>query len=162
MLTNARIVGPDGVVDLHTDAQEKQMMPRAGVHWAPRAAVLAHDANVAAAGITTVFDSLCVGEVEWHDGRNRIIHEAIAELHSVAPKDLLRAEHFLHLRCEISVEGTVELFDSCAPDPDIAKLIRLVSLMDYTPGDRRPGGRVHARRADRAGAGNGRGGGRPG
>jgi len=171
VLTNARIVGPDGVfdgslavrggkivavergpssvaaaedlggdllipglVDLHTDALEKHMMPRAGVHWAPRAALLAHDANVAAAGITTVFDSLCVGEVEWHDGRDRIFREAVAELRAVAPKNLLRAEHFLHLRCEISVEGTVEMFDSYAPDPDIAKLIRLVSLMDHTPG----------------------------
>ena len=171
VLTNARIVGPEGVfdgslavrggkiaavergpsslaaaedlgadllipglVDLHTDALEKHMMPRAGVHWAPRAALLAHDANVAAAGITTVFDSLCVGEVEWHDGRDRIFREAVAELRAVAPRNLLRAEHFLHLRCEISAEGTVEMFDSYAPDPDIAKLIRLVSLMDHTPG----------------------------
>ena len=171
VLTNARIVGPEGVfdgslavrggkiaavergpstlaaaedlggdllipglVDLHTDALEKHMMPRAGVHWAPRAALLAHDANVAAAGITTVFDSLCVGEAEWHDGRDRIFREAVAELRAVAPRNLLRAEHFLHLRCEISVEGTVEMFDSYAPDPDIAKLIRLVSLMDHTPG----------------------------
>jgi alpha-D-ribose 1-methylphosphonate 5-triphosphate diphosphatase len=123
-----------GLVDLHTDALEKHMMPRAGVHWAPRAALLAHDANVAAAGITTVFDSLCVGEVEWHDGRDRIFREAVTELRAVAPRNLLRAEHFLHLRCEISVDGTVELFDSYAPDPAIAALIRLVSLMDHTPG----------------------------
>lgn len=171
VLTNARIVGPDGafdgtvvvrggriaaidhgpsglasaddlggdllipgLIDLHTDALEKHMMPRAGVHWAPRAALLAHDANVAAAGITTVFDSLCVGEVEWHDGRDRIFRDAVGELRAVAPKNLLRAEHFLHLRCEISVEGTVALFDSYAPEPSIAKLIRLVSLMDHTPG----------------------------
>jgi alpha-D-ribose 1-methylphosphonate 5-triphosphate diphosphatase len=123
-----------GLIDLHTDALEKHMMPRAGVHWAPRAALLAHDANVAAAGITTVFDSLCVGEVEWHDGRDRIFRDAVSELRAVAPKNLLRAEHFLHLRCEISVEGTVALFDSYAPDPGVAKLIRLVSLMDHTPG----------------------------
>jgi alpha-D-ribose 1-methylphosphonate 5-triphosphate diphosphatase len=123
-----------GLVDLHTDALEKHMMPRAGVHWAPRAALLSHDANVAAAGITTVFDSLCVGEVEWHDGRDRIFREAVTELRAVASRDLLRVEHFLHLRCEISVDGTVELFDSYAPDPAIARLIRLVSLMDHTPG----------------------------
>lgn len=171
VLTNARVIGPDGVfdgsvqvkggkiaavdagrsalaaaedlggdlllpglVDLHTDALEKHMMPRSGVHWAPRAALLAHDANVAAAGITTVFDSLCVGAVEWNDGRDRIFREAVGELRTVAPKNLLRAEHFLHLRCEISVEGTVVLFDSYAPEPGIAKLVRLVSLMDHTPG----------------------------
>jgi alpha-D-ribose 1-methylphosphonate 5-triphosphate diphosphatase len=123
-----------GLVDLHTDALERHMMPRKDVHWAPRAALLSHDANVAAAGITTVFDSLCVGEVEWHDGRDRIFRDAVTELRSVAPKNLLRADHFLHLRCEVSVEGTVALFDSYAPDPGIGPLIKLVSLMDHTPG----------------------------
>jgi alpha-D-ribose 1-methylphosphonate 5-triphosphate diphosphatase len=167
ILTNARVVGPEGVfdgtvvlragrivavdhgastlpaaqdlagdfllpglVDLHTDALEKHMMPRAGVHWEPRAALLAHDAQVAASGITTVFDSLCVGEVEWHDGREKILRDAMAELRAVAPRGLLRAEHFIHLRCEVSVEGVVELFAGYVPDP----MIRLASLMDHTPG----------------------------
>lgn len=119
-----------GLVDLHTDALERHMMPRAGVHWEPRAALLAHDAQVAASGITTVFDSLCVGEVEWHDGRDRIFRDAMGELRALGPRSLLRAEHFIHLRCEVSVDGVVELFDNYVPDP----MIRLVSLMDHTPG----------------------------
>src|SRR5690606_3405696 len=45
-----------GLVELHTDNLEKFMNPRPGVDWPPESAVLAHDAQVVAAGITTVFD----------------------------------------------------------------------------------------------------------
>src|SRR3546814_1523364 len=50
-----------GLVDLHTDHCERHAVPRPGVHWDPLQAAIAHDAQVAAAGITTVFDSLVVG-----------------------------------------------------------------------------------------------------
>src|SRR5262245_3202033 len=52
-----------GFVELHTDNLEKHFAPRPGVHWPARAAVLAHDAQIAAAGITTVFDALALGGV---------------------------------------------------------------------------------------------------
>jgi alpha-D-ribose 1-methylphosphonate 5-triphosphate diphosphatase len=44
----------------------------------------------------------------------------------------LRAEHFLHMRCEVSTEWVVRDFTPFAGDP----LVRLVSLMDHTPGQR--------------------------
>ncbi|MCU0984929.1 MAG: alpha-D-ribose 1-methylphosphonate 5-triphosphate diphosphatase [Acetobacteraceae bacterium] len=119
-----------GLVDVHTDNLEKHMMPRPGVRWSSRAALLAHDAQVAAAGITTVLDALCVGEVEHADQRDQMFREGVAELRALAPRDLLRAEHFLHLRCEISVAGMEESFALVADDP----LVRMVSLMDHTPG----------------------------
>src|SRR3546814_16250860 len=52
-----------GLVDLHTDHCERHAVPRPGVHWDPLQAAIAHDAQVAAAGITTVFDSLVVGQI---------------------------------------------------------------------------------------------------
>jgi len=119
-----------GLVDVHTDNLEKHMMPRPGVRWSSRAALLAHDALVAAAGITTVLDALCVGEVEHADQRDQMFREGVAELRALSPRGLLRAEHFLHLRCEISVEGMEESFATVAHDP----LVRMVSLMDHTPG----------------------------
>jgi alpha-D-ribose 1-methylphosphonate 5-triphosphate diphosphatase len=119
-----------GLVDVHTDNLEKHMMPRPGVRWSARAALLAHDAQVAAAGITTVLDALCVGEVEHADQRDQMCREGVAELRALAPRALLRAEHFLHLRCEISVAGMEESFALVADDP----LVRMVSLMDHTPG----------------------------
>jgi alpha-D-ribose 1-methylphosphonate 5-triphosphate diphosphatase len=119
-----------GLVDVHTDNLEKHMMPRPGVRWSPRAALLAHDAQVAAAGITTVLDALCVGEVEHADQRDQMFRDGVAELRALAPRGLLRAEHFLHLRCEISVDGMQASFAHVADDP----LVRMVSLMDHTPG----------------------------
>jgi alpha-D-ribose 1-methylphosphonate 5-triphosphate diphosphatase len=119
-----------GLVDVHTDNLEKHMMPRPGVRWSSRAALLAHDAQVAAAGITTVLDALCVGEVEHADQRDQMFREGVAELRALAPRGLLRAEHLLHLRCEISVEGMEASFAIVADDP----LVRMVSLMDHTPG----------------------------
>src|SRR5690606_32117051 len=50
-----------GFVELHTDHLENHYAPRPGVRWNPVAAVQAHDAQVAGAGITTVFDALRVG-----------------------------------------------------------------------------------------------------
>jgi alpha-D-ribose 1-methylphosphonate 5-triphosphate diphosphatase len=119
-----------GLVDVHTDNLEKHMMPRPGVRWSARAALLAHDAQVAAAGVTTVLDALCVGEVEHADQRDQMFRDGVAELRALAPRNLLRAEHLLHLRCEISVATMPVSFDSVADDP----LVRMVSLMDHTPG----------------------------
>ncbi|WP_333672865.1 alpha-D-ribose 1-methylphosphonate 5-triphosphate diphosphatase [Elioraea tepidiphila] len=119
-----------GLVDVHTDNLEKHMMPRPGVRWSARAALLAHDAQVASAGVTTVLDALCVGEVEHADQREQMFREGVAELRALAPRGLLRAEHLLHLRCELSVATMQESFEPVADDP----LVRMVSLMDHTPG----------------------------
>jgi alpha-D-ribose 1-methylphosphonate 5-triphosphate diphosphatase len=119
-----------GLVDAHTDNLERHMMPRPGVRWSARAALLAHDAQVAAAGITTVLDALCVGEVEHADQREQMFREGVAELRALAPRGLLRAEHFLHLRCELSSATMAANFTPVADDP----LLRMVSLMDHTPG----------------------------
>jgi alpha-D-ribose 1-methylphosphonate 5-triphosphate diphosphatase len=119
-----------GLVDVHTDNLEKHMMPRPGVRWSARAALLAHDAQVASAGVTTVLDALCVGEVEHADQRDQMFREGVAELRALAPRGLLRAEHLLHLRCEISVATMQASFEMVADDP----LVRMVSLMDHTPG----------------------------
>lgn len=119
-----------GLVDVHTDNLERHMMPRPGVRWSARAALLAHDAQVAAAGVTTVLDALCVGEVEHADQRDQMFREGVAELRALGSRGLLRAEHFLHLRCEISVATMLASFETVAEDP----LVRMVSLMDHTPG----------------------------
>ena len=42
-----------GLVELHTDNLEKHFAPRPGVRWPARLAVINHDAQVAAAGITS-------------------------------------------------------------------------------------------------------------
>ena len=60
-----------GLVELHTDHLEAHFMPRPRVFWHAGSAVMAYDAQIAAAGITTVFDSFRVGMDEYEDWRVR-------------------------------------------------------------------------------------------
>jgi alpha-D-ribose 1-methylphosphonate 5-triphosphate diphosphatase len=119
-----------GAVDLHTDNLERQVQPRAGTRWPSRSALLAHDAQCAAAGITTVLDALCVGDLGFDEDRSRTCAEGVADLDALAPSGLLKAAHFLHLRCELPAPGMVDLLAGLAHHP----LLRLLSLMDHTPG----------------------------
>jgi alpha-D-ribose 1-methylphosphonate 5-triphosphate diphosphatase len=122
-----------GLVELHTDNLEKHLVPRPGVHWNIDAAFVIHDAQIAAAGITTVFDALAIGSRESNKVRGRDVQLRAADaLARFSQKGLLRAEHFLHLRCEIATADVVELFDTLSQHP----LMRLASVMDHTPGQR--------------------------
>jgi alpha-D-ribose 1-methylphosphonate 5-triphosphate diphosphatase len=119
-----------GVVDLHTDNLERQVQPRMNARWPSRSAMLAHDTQCAAAGVTTVLDALCLGNLGHDVGRVRTFQEGVADLDALAHTPLLKAEHFLHLRCEMPAENVLDLLD---PVADHAR-VRLVSFMDHTPG----------------------------
>jgi alpha-D-ribose 1-methylphosphonate 5-triphosphate diphosphatase len=122
-----------GLIELHTDNLEKHLAPRPGVRWNIDAAFVIHDAQVAAAGITTVFDSLRIGARSDVDMHNRDLQTQCTQvLARLSESELLRAEHFLHLRCEIAAPDVVVVFDSLHTHP----LLRLVSVMDHTPGQR--------------------------
>jgi alpha-D-ribose 1-methylphosphonate 5-triphosphate diphosphatase len=122
-----------GLIELHTDNLEKHLAPRPGVVWNTDAAFVIHDAQVAAAGITTVFDALSIGTRANAGLRGRDLQTQCAQaLTRFSERQLLRAEHFLHLRCEIATADVVEIFDSLCAHP----LLRLASVMDHTPGQR--------------------------
>jgi alpha-D-ribose 1-methylphosphonate 5-triphosphate diphosphatase len=122
-----------GLIELHTDNLEKHLVPRPGVEWNTDAAFVIHDAQVAAAGITTVFDALAIGSRSNVGLRGRDTQTRCAEaLQRFSERKLLRAEHFLHLRCEIATPDVVEVFDTLKQHP----LLRLASVMDHTPGQR--------------------------
>jgi alpha-D-ribose 1-methylphosphonate 5-triphosphate diphosphatase len=121
-----------GLVELHTDNLEKHFSPRPGVRWPGRAAVVAHDAQVAASGITTVFDALALGDVIDGSARVRGLEDMRDAIHAAAGEGMLRAEHFLHLRCEVSYGPVISLFEPFLGDP----ALKLVSVMDHTPGQR--------------------------
>lgn len=121
-----------GFVELHTDNLEKHFAPRPGVVWPPVPAALAHDAQIAAAGITTVFDALAVGDLNENSARLRNLKNMSSALAEAGERNLLRADHMIHLRCEVSHSKAVEIFDDYVD----AATVRLVSLMDHTPGQR--------------------------
>src|SRR3979411_450207 len=128
---NGDLIMP-GLIELHTDHLEAHYVPRPKVFWDPIAAVVSYDGQLATSGITTVLDSLRVWRedgAEEVDGRAGVLAEAIA---SARDADLLRADHFLHLRCEIPMPSVVEEAKELIGRPDV----RLMSLMDHTPGQR--------------------------
>lgn len=121
-----------GLIELHTDHLEAHYVPRPKVFWDPIAAVISYDGQLATSGITTVLDSLRVWRedgAEEVDGRAGILAKAIT---AARDENLLRADHFLHLRCEIPMPSVVEEAKELIGRPDI----RLMSLMDHTPGQR--------------------------
>jgi alpha-D-ribose 1-methylphosphonate 5-triphosphate diphosphatase len=121
-----------GLVELHTDNLEKHLVPRPGVLWNAHSATVMHDALCAAAGITTVLDSVVIGDMDQGGARSQTQHVSIRALHECRDEGLLRVEHLLHLRCEVSAPDIVEVFEQYADD----ELVELVSLMDHTPGQR--------------------------
>jgi alpha-D-ribose 1-methylphosphonate 5-triphosphate diphosphatase len=121
-----------GLVELHTDNVERHFMPRPSVRWPSQSAILAHDAQVAVSGITTVFDAVALGDIFPDSPRNFLLRDMVDAVRAAAESGLTRAEHFLHLRCELTYVGVVEAFAELAADPRV----RLVSIMDHTPGQR--------------------------
>src|SRR5690606_24168614 len=91
-----------GLVELHTDHLEGHYAPRPKVRWNPVAAVLAHDAQIAASGITTVFDALRVGLDDDADMTAQEMRHLADAIENCVREDRVRADHFIHLRCEVS------------------------------------------------------------
>ncbi|NKE68001.1 alpha-D-ribose 1-methylphosphonate 5-triphosphate diphosphatase [Ramlibacter sp. RBP-2] len=121
-----------GLVELHTDNLEKHLVPRPGVLWNATSATVTHDAQCAAAGITTVLDSIVIGDMDQGGARSQTYEPSIQALHGCRQRELLRVEHLLHLRCEVSAPDLMDVFERYADDP----LVELVSVMDHTPGQR--------------------------
>ncbi|MCW5691689.1 MAG: alpha-D-ribose 1-methylphosphonate 5-triphosphate diphosphatase [Pseudolabrys sp.] len=122
-----------GLVELHTDHLEAHVQPRPKVQWDPVSAVVSYDAQIATSGITTVLDSLRVwreeGSTDAADGQAAMLSGAIDKARAAG---LLRVDHYLHLRCEVPMPKVVEDTADLITRPDV----RLLSLMDHTPGQR--------------------------
>jgi alpha-D-ribose 1-methylphosphonate 5-triphosphate diphosphatase len=121
-----------GLIELHTDHLETHYSPRPGVRWAMLPSIQAHDAQIAAAGITTVFDCLRCGQERagmYAPGEMSKLAEA---MQLAREQNRLRVEHRLHLRCEVSAYDVMDDFRLFDNVPDV----RLVSLMDHSPGQR--------------------------
>ena len=122
-----------GLIELHTDNLERHLEPRPGVSWPDEAAAIAHDAELAGCGITTVFDAMRVGSIlsgkAEYDAYARRLADVMLSLKAA---DHLKISHFIHLRAEVCSETLAEELASFGPDDRIG----IVSLMDHTPGQR--------------------------
>ena len=125
-----------GLIDIHTDNLEKHFMPRPGTRWDSFGAALAHDAQCAAAGITTVYDSLSLSGAKNGLDRGEALPEMMEAVSRAAAAGALKADHRLHLRCEVSNPYLMDLVAQHIDNPALA----LFSVMDHAPGQRNAGG----------------------
>ena len=123
-----------GLVEMHTDNMEKHFMPRPKVFWPNGlAAALVHDAQMAAAGVTTVYDAICAGTpFSAKDYRKDIFADVMDALRLGSAEGVFRIDHRIHMRCELT---SPDLLKDIEPYQDDS-LVQLVSLMDHTPGQR--------------------------
>lgn len=123
-----------GLVELHTDNLERHLAPRPGVDWPHRAAILAHDRELAGNGITTVFDAIRVGSILSSHGKGygKYARQMADEILDTRDKGLLRISHHIHLRAEICSETLIDELAEFSADDRIG----IVSMMDHTPGQR--------------------------
>ncbi len=123
-----------GLIELHTDNLERHMKPRPNVDWPHRAAIVAHDRELAGTGITTVFDAIRVGSIHSHALKryNKYARGMADEILEMRSAGHLKISHHIHLRAEVCSETLVEEIDEFGPDDRVG----IVSLMDHTPGQR--------------------------
>jgi alpha-D-ribose 1-methylphosphonate 5-triphosphate diphosphatase len=121
-----------GLIELHTDHLESHYVPRPKVFWDPVASVVSYDGQLATSGITTVLDSLRVWREDGASEVNGSAGVLATAISAARDENLLRADHFLHLRCEVPMPSVVEEAKELVGRPDV----RLLSLMDHTPGQR--------------------------
>ncbi|NOH28176.1 alpha-D-ribose 1-methylphosphonate 5-triphosphate diphosphatase [Vibrio mediterranei] len=120
-----------GFIELHTDNLEQYFTPRPKVDWPPFSAMSAHDTQLIGSGITTVLDAVALGDFR-DEKRQTNLDLFINTVVDSQKRNLTRAEHLLHLRCEVPHESTVGMFEKYADLPEV----QLVSLMDHAPGQR--------------------------
>lgn len=121
-----------GLVELHSDNVERHLHPRPKVTWPPLPAIMAHDAQIAGAGITTILDAIRIGDDEVYPNATGTFSEVVGVIGEAGKRNMLRAEHLLHIRAEVPVPGLAEVVEPFAEDTTL----RLVSLMDHSPGQR--------------------------
>jgi alpha-D-ribose 1-methylphosphonate 5-triphosphate diphosphatase len=123
-----------GLVELHTDNLERHIRPRPSANWPHMPAIVAHDAELASCGITTVFDAIRVGSIEGKGGVgwSRYARQVATELLGLRASGALKISHHIHLRAEICSQSLIEELAEFGPDDRIG----ILSLMDHTPGQR--------------------------
>lgn len=122
-----------GLIELHTDNLERHIQPRPKVDWPHASAILAHDAELASVGVTTVFDAMRVGSIPTGKGRYKKYARGLSrELLDLRARNALKISHFLHLRAEVCSETLIEELAEFTSEDRVG----IVSLMDHTPGQR--------------------------
>lgn len=123
---NGNFVLP-GLIDLHCDAIEKLVQPRPNVMFDVAIALDENDRRLAGCGITTEFHAISLDDNEFGVRATDFVAELCNVIHN-SPDLLVR--HEIHARYEVTSQRGFEVVSQMIKD----KEVRLVSLMDHSPG----------------------------
>ena len=118
-----------GLIDLHSDAIEKEIRPRPGGSFPYDIALTELDKRLASCGVTRMYHCLCFGDSSSNDLRTAPVASNIARTLRELRDDFL-IHNRVHVRFEVSdvdcTDTIHSLMDEGAMD--------LLSFMDHTPG----------------------------
>lgn len=118
-----------GLVDLHSDALEKEIEPRPGAFFNPKFSMINLDKKFAALGITTIYHAI---SFEENVKKSRNIDNAVEQielLNEINNKELL-TDNLVHMRFEICHTEAIEKIKKIIDE----KKSSMLSIMDHTPG----------------------------
>jgi alpha-D-ribose 1-methylphosphonate 5-triphosphate diphosphatase len=136
-LDGAGLLCVPGLIDVHSDALERERAPRPGVLLPWDFAVVSLEGKMSAAGITTVFhgagfqDKVSGGVVRTAEAANDICSAVTAR--SLDPASLV-GHRILYRLDARSPEGAAALAKALDAHPAAAESLPLVSHEDHTPG----------------------------
>ncbi|MBU1138892.1 MAG: alpha-D-ribose 1-methylphosphonate 5-triphosphate diphosphatase, partial [Proteobacteria bacterium] len=119
-----------GIVDLHSDAIEKEIEPRPGAHFPIRSSVIELDKKLTMAGITTMYHAVAFNDEAITKNRGTETAARIIRRINEADRNQLGVDNLVHARYELTSFASVpvikELIESGA--------VHILSVMDHTPG----------------------------
>jgi len=120
-----------GVIDIHTDALDAEIMPRSGADMPINVAFRELERKMSGCGFTTVYHSMHLGYdmAEFHS-RSKYSRMEVFETVYKASTGSTLLNNKIHLRFELS---GVKAYDTCFELMDRG-YIALLSVMDHTPG----------------------------
>lgn len=120
-----------GIIDIHTDAMDLEIVPRPGADIPVAVAFRELERKMATCGITTVLHSMHLGyEVAEKHSRSSFSRAEVFREVTRASAGLTLLHNKIHLRFELS---GVEAYEDCLALLDEGS-ISLLSVMDHTPG----------------------------
>jgi alpha-D-ribose 1-methylphosphonate 5-triphosphate diphosphatase len=118
-----------GIVDVHSDALERDINPRPGTSFPIEFALTAFEGRVRAAGVTTVFHGVGFQD---NPGYHRSLEQATAVCAALAARAGAGVDHRVLHRMDVRSPDALDVLLGCLPEP--GRGTPLVSLEDHTPG----------------------------
>lgn len=117
-----------GVIDMHSDAIEKEIQPRPNTLFPVNMAFYELEKRLACVGITTIYHSLCLSE-EWGVRDSEMVLEIIDNINRLKNVRSM-INHRIHLRYELTYLEGLKILERLID----SKHIDFMSYMDHTPG----------------------------